>query len=74
MSCSFAAGIVMTHEFYHYFVSLLSIKKMKTCQAARHLTNVWGMILSERLGTSTIPEDHRTIITLSKQTVSLLLV
>lgn len=60
----------MTQEFYHYFVSLLSIMKMKSSQTARHLTSVWETILAERLGTSTVPEEYRKIITLSKQTVS----
>lgn len=64
----------MTQEFYHYFVSLLSITKMKSSQTARHLTNVWEMILSDRVGSSTIPEEHRKIITLSKQTVSVVMV
>ncbi|XP_045605674.2 uncharacterized protein [Procambarus clarkii] len=61
--------IVMTQEFYHYFVSLLSIMKMKSSQTARHLTSVWETIISERLGTTAIPEEHRKVITLSKQTV-----
>ncbi|KAK3855638.1 hypothetical protein Pcinc_037974 [Petrolisthes cinctipes] len=61
--------IVMTQEFYHYIVSLLSVMKMNTSQTARHLTGVWETILGERLGTSTIPPEYRKIITLSKQTV-----
>ncbi|KAK7069310.1 hypothetical protein SK128_012750 [Halocaridina rubra] len=61
--------IVMTQEFYHYFVSLLSIMKMKSSQTARHLTSVWETIITERLGTSSIPDEHRKVITLSKQTV-----
>lgn len=60
----------MTQEFYHYFVSLLSIMKMKSSQTARHLTSVWETIIGERLGTTSIPEEHRKVITLSKQTVS----
>lgn len=59
----------MTQEFYHHFVSLLSIMKMKSSQCARHLTNVWETILTERLQTTSVPEDSRKIITLSKQTV-----
>lgn len=61
--------IVMTQEFYHYFVSLLSIMKMKSSQTARHLTSVWETIIAERIGTSSIPDEHRKVITLSKQTV-----
>ncbi|ROT70634.1 hypothetical protein C7M84_011077 [Penaeus vannamei] len=61
--------IVMTQEFYHYFVSLLSIMKMKSSQTARHLTSVWETIIADRLGSPAIPEEHRKIITLSKQTV-----
>ncbi|MPC17961.1 hypothetical protein E2C01_010831 [Portunus trituberculatus] len=68
-SCDFLSDIVMTQEFYHYFVSLLSIMKMKSSQTARHLTTVWETILAERLGVATIPEEYRKIITLSKQTV-----
>ncbi|XP_066964337.1 uncharacterized protein [Macrobrachium rosenbergii] len=61
--------IVMTQEFYHYFVSLLSIMKMKSSQTARHLTSVWETIIAERLGRPSIPDEYRKIITLSKQTV-----
>ncbi|XP_071524771.1 uncharacterized protein [Panulirus ornatus] len=53
--------IVMTQEFYHYFVSLLSIMKMKSSQTARHLTSVWETIIGERLGTTSIPEEHRKV-------------
>ncbi|XP_068238571.1 uncharacterized protein [Palaemon carinicauda] len=61
--------MVMTQEFYHYFVSLLSIMKMKSSQTARHLTSVWETIIAERLGRPSIPDEYRKIITLSKQTV-----
>lgn len=65
-----STDMVMTQEFYHYFVSLLSVMKMNASQTARHLTGVWETILGERLGTSTVPPEYRKIITLSKQTVS----
>ena len=60
----------MTQEFYHYIMSLLNMLKMKPCQISRHLTSVWETIISERLGISTIPEEYRKLITLSKHTVS----
>ena len=61
----------MTQDFYHYIISLLTVMKMKPCQTARHLTSVWETILASRLNTPSIPEEHRKIITLSKQTVSI---
>ncbi|RXG73154.1 hypothetical protein Avbf_05836 [Armadillidium vulgare] len=60
---------VMTQEFYHHFVSLISVMKMKASQCARYLTSVWETIIMERLKSASVPEEYKKLLTLSKQTV-----